>query len=119
MARSSRSTPTAGDDSSLDAVFPALANPARRRLLHLLLQGPQSVNSLAEHFDMARPSVSEHLKVLLVSGLVTTRKVGRERLYSLDQAPMRELSEWLHPYEAYWKERMRLLRVVVEEAEED
>lgn len=106
------------DDSLLDAVFPALANPTRRRLLQLLLEGPQSVKSLAEHFDMARPSVSEHLKVLLVSGMVKERKVGRERHYSLDEGPMREISDWLHPYEAYWRDRLRTLRMVVEEDEE-
>ncbi|MEO3867879.1 metalloregulator ArsR/SmtB family transcription factor [Nonomuraea sp. B12E4] len=118
-----RSGKTATPDEAptlLDDVFPALANPVRRRILQLLLQGPRSVNTLAAHFDMARPSVSEHLKVLRDSGLVTERKVGRERHYSLCQAPLREISNWLHPYETYWRERLRLLHdTVMEEDEAD
>ncbi len=89
---------SSGDSSLLDAVFPALANPTRRRLLQLLLQGPHSVKSLTSHFDMTRPSLSEHLKVLLDSGMVTERKLGRERHYSLEQAPLQELDNWLHRY---------------------
>jgi DNA-binding transcriptional ArsR family regulator len=119
MPRTERGTTSARDESQLDAIFPALANPTRRRLLQLLLDGPHSVKSLAEHFNMSRPSVSEHLKVLLVSGMVTERKVGRERHYSLDQAPMQEISDWLHPYDAYWKERIQLLRATVEEDNDD
>jgi DNA-binding transcriptional ArsR family regulator len=108
-----------GGEDVLDRVFPALANPTRRRLLQLLLNGPHSVNSLAQHFDMARPSVSEHLKVLLDSGMVTERKMGRERHYSLSPVPMREIADWLHPYEVYWRERLQLLRATLEAEEDD
>ncbi|MBP2702967.1 winged helix-turn-helix transcriptional regulator [Microbispora sp. RL4-1S] len=117
MPRSGKTTTPDGVPTLLDDVFPALANPVRRRILQLLLQGPRSVNSLAAHFDMARPSVSEHLKVLRDSGLVTEQKIGRERHYSLCQAPMLEISNWLHPYEVYWRDRLRLLRDTVMEEE--
>jgi DNA-binding transcriptional ArsR family regulator len=119
MPRSGKVATPDGVPTLLDDVFPALANPVRRRILQLLLGGPRSVNNLAAHFDMARPSVSEHLKVLRDSGLVTERKVGRERHYSLCQAPMQEISNWLHPYEVYWRDRLRLLRDTVMEEEAD
>jgi DNA-binding transcriptional ArsR family regulator len=80
-------------------VFAALASPVRRSLLGLLLDGPLPVNELAGHFDMRRPSVSEHLRVLRDAGLVVERKVGRQRLYQLDAEPLREVSDWLGPYE--------------------
>ena len=82
-------------------VFAALASPVRRVLLGLLMEGPVPVNTLAGHFDMRRPSVSEHLRVLREAGLVVERRVGRQRLYQLDAGPLREVSEWLDPYERF------------------
>ena len=90
------------DQSTLtDEVFAALGNPVRRELLRLLLEGPRTVSDLASHFDMRRPSVSEHLRVLREAGLVVERRVGRQRLYQLDAGPLREVSEWLDPYERF------------------
>lgn len=86
-----------------DEVFSAVANGHRRQLLDLLLHEPQSVSSLAAHFEMARPSVSEHLRVLRQAGLVTEEKRGRERIYSLDASQLHPVSEWLSPYEKFWR----------------
>ncbi len=92
-------------------VFTAVANATRRDLLRLLLErGPQPVQELADHFAMRRPSVSEHLKVLKDAGLVTEERAGRRRLYSLDPAPLRDLADWLTPYERFWRERLTALR---------
>ena len=101
---------TASDD-----VFAALASPPRREVLSLLLAGPRTVSDLASHFDMRRPSLSEHLRVLRAAGLVSERKVGRERHYQLEPRPFADLDEWLHPYEKFWRERLRSLRDVLEE----
>lgn len=90
-----------------DEVFSAVANGHRRQLLDLLLREPQSVSSLASHFDMARPSVSEHLKVLRHAGLVTEEKRGRERIYSLDAPRLQPVSEWLTPYEKFWRSTLK------------
>jgi DNA-binding transcriptional ArsR family regulator len=102
-------------DVLADDVFAALASPARRELLRLLLGGLRTVNDLASHFDMRRPSVSEHLKVLRDAGLVSERKVGRERHYQLEAQPLMDLQEWLHPYERFWREHLKSLRDVLEE----
>jgi DNA-binding transcriptional ArsR family regulator len=96
-------------------VFAAVASPVRRELLRLLLDGPLPVNTLAGHFDMRRPSVSEHLRVLREAGLVVERRAGRQRLYQLDAAPLREVSEWLGPYERFWRERLAGLRALLAE----
>jgi DNA-binding transcriptional ArsR family regulator len=88
-----------------------VASPARRQLLGLLLEhGPLSVQDLAAHFAMRRPSVSEHLRVLKDAGLVTERKAGRQRYYHLEPQPLRELSRWLSPYERFWREKLSGLR---------
>ena len=92
-------------------VFAAMANPTRRQLLGLLLDhGPAPVQELANHFDMRRPSLSEHLKVLKDAGLVDERKTGRQRLYSLRPEPLREVAEWLTPYERFWRTKLTALR---------
>jgi DNA-binding transcriptional ArsR family regulator len=86
-----------------DQIFAALANAARREVLRLLReQGPQPVQALADHFDMRRPSLSEHLKVLREAGLVAEERQGRQRIYRLQAAPLAEVQDWLHPYERFW-----------------
>ncbi|GAA2652711.1 ArsR/SmtB family transcription factor [Paractinoplanes durhamensis] len=88
-------------------VFTAIANPARREVLRLLRDGgPHPVAQLAERFDMSRPSLSEHLRLLKDAGLVTERRAGRQRLYSLEAGPLHELAGWLAPYEQFWREKM-------------
>mgnify|MGYP002623530301 CR=1 FL=1 len=99
-----------GTTDATDDVFAALANRHRRRLLDLLLDEPQSVNALAARFDMRRPSVSEHLKVLKDAGLVSEERRGRERIYRVDPERLRPVADWLSPYEAYWRGTLRSLR---------
>lgn len=99
-------------------MFAALASPARRELLRLLLDGPRPVNVLAERFDMRRPSVSEHLRVLREAGLVVETRSGRQRLYELEAAPLRQVSDWLGPYERFWRRKLRGLHRVLSEQEE-
>lgn len=96
-------------------VFTALASPVRRELTALLLDGPRPVNDLASHFTMSRPSVSEHLKVLRDAGLVSERRDGRRRVYRLEAEPLRDLSEWLGPYERFWREKLTGLRRLLDE----
>ncbi|MFG1676071.1 ArsR/SmtB family transcription factor [Micromonospora sp. NPDC049282] len=88
-------------------VFAALANPTRRELLRLLRdEGEQPVQWLADRFDMRRPSLSEHLRVLKDAGLVTEQPVGRQRFYALRPEPLREVADWLTPYERFWRQRL-------------
>ncbi|MBT2210838.1 metalloregulator ArsR/SmtB family transcription factor [Actinomadura sp. NEAU-AAG7] len=96
-------------------VFAAFASPVRLELTRLLLEGPRSVNELAAHFEMSRPSVSEHLRVLRTAGLVTERRDGRRRVYRLEPGPLMDVSDWLTPYERFWRERLADLRDVLDE----
>ena len=96
--------------ASPDVVFAALANAHRRRLLDLLLEEPQPVNALATHFDMSRPSVSEHLRVLRDADLVREERQGRERVHRVNPLGLRPATEWLEPYEVFWGDALRGLR---------
>lgn len=98
-----------------DAVFNALANPVRRRLLELLVDGPRTAGALAGQFELSRPAVSEHLQVLRRAGLVSEQPSGRERHYHLAAEPLTDVGEWLHPFERYWRDRMRGLSDVLDD----
>jgi DNA-binding transcriptional ArsR family regulator len=96
-------------------VFAALASPVRREILGLLLAGPRPVNALAEHFDLRRPSVSEHLKVLRDAGLVSEERDGRHRYYRLEAGRLEEVRDWLVPYERFWRAKLGNLRQLLDE----
>lgn len=101
-------------------VFAAIANPARREVLRLLRDdGPRPVAQLAEHFDMRRPSLSEHLRLLKDAGLVVERRVGRQRWYSLRPEPLSELADWLAPYERFWRDRLAGLADLLDGEDDD
>jgi DNA-binding transcriptional ArsR family regulator len=97
-----------------DDVFLALANPVRRRLLELLVAGPRTAGDLASQFDLSRPAVAEHLQVLRRANLVHDEPVGRQRRYHLSSEPLAEVSEWLHPFEQIWRERLRTFANLIE-----
>jgi DNA-binding transcriptional ArsR family regulator len=101
-----------------DVVFTALANPVRRRLLELLAHGPRTAGDLAAQFELSRPAVAEHLQVLRRAALVRDEPVGRQRHYHLTTEPLMHVSEWLHPFERFWRERLRTLADVIEEEED-
>lgn len=99
-----KTTQHAGED-----VFTAIAHPVRRRLLDLLAEGEQPVNRLATRFEMSRPAVSQHLRVLLDAGLVGERRDGRERRYRLHPAALLQVRDWLASYDRFWQERLAAL----------
>lgn len=90
-------------------VFGAIAHPARRRMLDLLVETDRSVNVIAGYFQMSRPAVSQHLRILLHAGLVSEERHGRERRYRLVPARLRAVREWIRHYEGFWDERLEQL----------
>ncbi|WP_203818442.1 ArsR/SmtB family transcription factor [Paractinoplanes ferrugineus] len=100
---------------SEDDVFLALANPVRRRLLQLLTAGPRTAGDLADQFDLSRSAVAEHLRVLRQAALVHDEPRGRHRHYRLTAEPLTHVGDWLHPFERFWRQRLRSLADVAEE----
>jgi DNA-binding transcriptional ArsR family regulator len=98
-----------------DEVFAALANSVRRELLHLLADGSRTAGALASEFDLSRPAVSEHLHILEEASLVVGVKRGRERHYHVNPEPFSEITDWLHPFERYWRARLTDLARIMEE----
>ncbi|HZD67224.1 MAG TPA: metalloregulator ArsR/SmtB family transcription factor [Acidimicrobiales bacterium] len=98
-------------------VFSALANPVRRHILASLREGPRAVNDLAAMFELSRPGVSEHLKVLRKARLVREEPRGQRRFYHLEPSPLAEVEAWLHPFERYWRDRLGAMASVLDEEE--
>jgi DNA-binding transcriptional ArsR family regulator len=83
-------------------VFAVVADPTRRRILHELTGGEQSVGQLAGSLGLSQPAVSKHLKVLREGGFVTNRIAAQQRIYRLDQPPFAELDGWLEAFRRHW-----------------
>lgn len=99
-------------------VFAVLANPVRRQILACLRDGPRAVNDLAAMFDLSRPAVSEHLQVLRNAQLVREEPRGQQRFYHLEPIPLVEVDQWLHPFERYWRTRMRNIQSTLDQTKE-
>jgi len=91
-------------DTRLDAVFGALADPTRRAILARLANGDANVAELNAPFRVSQPAISRHLKVLEAAGLVSRSRRATARLSHLEAEPLREATEWLARYQAYWDE---------------
>lgn len=101
-----------------DDVFAALAHPVRRDLLDLLAGGEHTAGQLAAPFDMSRPAVSQHLRVLREARLVTERAAGRERVYRLQPDRLRDVATWLSRYERFWGEKLASLGRFLDEEDD-
>jgi DNA-binding transcriptional ArsR family regulator len=91
-------------------VFGAISHPARRRMLDLLAEADRPVNAIAGYFEMSRPAVSQHLRVLLDAGLVTEQRHGRERRYRLAPGRLGPVRDWIAHYERFWDDRLQRLQ---------
>src|SRR6476469_2049766 len=83
----------------------AIADPVRREILELLNIGAEPAGEIARRFTISRPAVSRHLRVLREAGLVRDALVGRQRLYCIEPAPLREIAAWLGQFERPGAER--------------
>ena len=95
--------------------FLALADPTRRRIVESLADGESPFGDLADQFEMSRPAVSQHLKVLREAGLVAVRKDAQRRIYRLNPEGLGELDRWLDQVKRFWGPRLDDLERALEE----
>ena len=88
----------------LSSTFSALADPTRRAILARLASGEASVGDLSQPFQMSKPAISKHLKVLERAGLIAKSRQAQWRLCRLEGAPLREVADWMEPYRSFWDE---------------
>lgn len=99
--------------------YSALANPVRRGILDALRNAPMAVNDIVRLFELSRPAVSEHLKVLRDAHLVAEERRGQKRMYYLTARPLEQVDEWLHPFERYWRARLGDLAALLDEQQKE
>lgn len=95
--------------------FQALADPSRRQILQLLSQDSLTINALAQNFDMSRPAVSKHIKVLQQAGFIAIEDIGRERYCLLKQDGFTALQEWIDHFDIFWAEKLKALENALNE----
>ena len=102
---------------TLDRTFGALADSTRRALLRRLSEGDATVGELAKPFDISRPAISKHLRVLEYAGLVRRARDGRLSRCALEAQPMRDAAEWVDGYRRFWEAQLDSLARYVEHDE--
>lgn len=98
----------------MDTALHALAEPRRRAILNIVRDGEKAAGEIAAYFDVTRPAISQHLKVLKEAGLLDERRDGTRRLYRARRDGMREVREYL---ETFWSDRLLDLKRVAEQEE--
>jgi DNA-binding transcriptional ArsR family regulator len=93
--------------------FQVIADPSRREILKLLYQDSRTINSLAENFDMSRPAVSKHIRILKTAGFISIQDIGRERYCTLKQDGFKQVQEWIDFFDGFWKFRLKKLENIL------
>jgi len=86
-------------------VFQVIADPSRREILSLLTKDTQNINSLATNFNMSRPAVSKHIKILEHAGFISVQVIGRERHCNLNQDGFIQLKNWINFFDNFWNNK--------------
>src|SRR6478609_9709185 len=101
---------------TLDA-FQVIADPSRRQMLMMLSKNSLTINSLAENFDISRPAVSKHIKILYNAGFISIKDIGRERHCVLKQDGFNELQDFIDYFDKFWTGKLRKLEMLLKNKE--
>lgn len=94
-------------------VFQVIGDPSRRKMLMLLSSDSLTINTLADHFDMSRPAVSKHIKILHNAGFISIQDIGRERYCTLKKDGFEELQAWISYFDEFWKFKLKKLETLL------
>jgi DNA-binding transcriptional ArsR family regulator len=96
-------------------VFQAIADPTRREIINLLAHQSLNLNSVADQFDVSRPAISKHIKILTECGLVVIKQQGRERYCEAKLDKLNAVSDWVEQYRKFWTTKLDSLERYLEE----
>jgi DNA-binding transcriptional ArsR family regulator len=99
-------------------VFQAIADPTRREIIQLLAKQTLNLNAIAGNFDMSRPAISQHIKLLAECGLVVIKQQGRERYCEARLEALNDVSSWAAEARKIWLHRFAALEIYLEELKE-
>ena len=98
--------------STLDA-FQVISDPSRRQMLMMLSKDSMTINTIAENFDMSRPAVSKHVKILYNAGFISITDIGRERYCVLKQDGFNELQDFINYFDKFWTNKLSKLQSIL------
>jgi DNA-binding transcriptional ArsR family regulator len=90
-------------------VLQAIADPTRREIINIIAKGSLNLNSIAGNFDISRPAISKHIKILAECGLIIIKQQGRERYCEANLQPLNEVSKWIEQYRVFWTSKLDAL----------
>lgn len=100
-------------------VFQAIADPTRRAILGLLAMQSLTLNAVAENFEISRPAISKHVKLLQECGLITVTQQGRERYCEAKLDKLSEVSQWIEQYRRFWEKKFDALELYLEKLKKE
>jgi DNA-binding transcriptional ArsR family regulator len=96
-------------------VFQAIADPTRRDIINLLAHQSLNLNAVAEKFDISRPAISKHIKILTECGIIIIKQEGRERYCEVKFDKLTEVSDWVEQYRKFWTAKLDSLEMYLDE----
>lgn len=90
-------------------VFQAIADPTRREIINLVAREAMNLNAIADNFDISRPAISQHIKILVECGLISIHQKGRERHCQAQLHKLNEVAEWVEKYKVFWNSKLDAL----------
>ena len=96
-------------------VFQAIADPTRREIISMIATQRLNLNSVAGKFDISRPAISKHIKILTECGLITIHQKGRERHCEANLSKLNEVADWVEQYREFWTRKLDALENYLEE----
>jgi DNA-binding transcriptional ArsR family regulator len=87
-------------------VFQAIADPTRRQIINLIAQQSMNLNAIADNFEITRPAISNHIRILHECGIISISQVGRERYCKIQPENLREVSDWIGQFRQLWEMKL-------------
>jgi DNA-binding transcriptional ArsR family regulator len=100
-------------------VFQAIADPTRRAIISMIANENLNLNAVAEKFDISRPAISKHIKILTECGLVTINVQGREHYCEARLEKLNEVNEWVAQYKKFWEEKFDALELYLQKLQSE
>lgn len=96
-------------------VFQAIADPTRRKIIGMVSKQPLNLNAVAENFNVSRPAISKHIKILTECGLIEIKQQGRERFCEAKLDKLNEVSHWVEQYRQFWEQKLDALEIYLKQ----
>jgi DNA-binding transcriptional ArsR family regulator len=99
-------------------VFQAIADPTRRQIINMIAHQTLNLNSVAEKFDVSRPAISKHIKILTECGLIVIKQQGRHRYCEAKLDKLNEVSDWVEQHRKFWMQKLDALEIYLDELQD-